>query len=115
MSRRVCRPHRRRTGQTPVSSGMHNPCARWPMYTQDDGSSQKNIANKLQPIKRSCPHHPHQGATHSISLTHIKSIPLGSWCKKLFGRATRLLGYHSVPAFDPLAQEPTQTIKIGKE
>ena len=25
------RPHRTRSGQTPVSSGMHNPCARWPL------------------------------------------------------------------------------------
>jgi integrase len=25
------RPHRRRTGLTPVSIGMHNPCAGWPM------------------------------------------------------------------------------------
>jgi hypothetical protein len=36
------------------------------MCKQDEGSAQENIANKLQPIKRSCPphpHHPHQGAT----------------------------------------------------
>jgi len=25
------RPHRTRTGRTPVSSGMHNPCAGWPI------------------------------------------------------------------------------------
>ena len=53
---RVSGPHRRRTGQTPVSSGMHNPCAGWPMCRQDDGSLQKNIANKLQQIKTKLPY-----------------------------------------------------------
>ena len=48
------RPHRTRSGQTPVIRGMHNPCARWPMcklyFERDYFWRQKYIANKLQKI-----------------------------------------------------------------